>query len=462
MVNLQDLPLEVLLEILSFIPTTDDLYEDDADRAIGTDVLYNTCLVSRKFRDLAQPLLFRDFTGRGMHKKRDINRDKTICFTKAIYARPDLGEHKHNIEFYTGIIKDLQLGDMEKDWIRAMYSKQLGLLMALLVNKTPNLHSLHMPVGGTVFELFPVFFSRDPSFLSNLTSVAIGTTFPSTGSDMKYYQELLSLPNLRDASIDSSALLDMSFPSSWTPGTLSANTFSFHGSHWEAGALRKFMRACKSLECFFFSPPRPYKSTGAPGFNAAQATEEALRHKDTLKVFQVEFSADNENLEEYSSTLVKYGSFAGFSVLQDLRVSHAYLPAHPQLPATLQRLSISNCNSSIRDMAQNIATDCKKGLYPHLTRVSVSALDITAPIKFPGQRIPEGQTAEQCLLSLQDMFKGTEVEFSISPLPPQYEDDEDYGDYYVFDDYLTPNDIYHARGISSRAFDAYFIEEMSL
>ncbi|KAJ5124103.1 uncharacterized protein N7515_007928 [Penicillium bovifimosum] len=185
------------------------------------------------------------------------------------------------------------------------------------------------------------------------------------------------------------------------------------------------MRACKSLKSFRYTPHGPFGCL--PGFNAAQVTEEALQHKDTLEYFHVEianekFAHEIGSFEEYNSTLVKYGSFADFSVLKHLTVSHAYLAAHPQFPATLQALHIEECKSSFREMAQNIATDCKKGLYPHLTDLDVSAPDVTAASKFPGQRIPDGQTAEQCLLSLRDMFKGTKVAFYIRRCIYGYED----------------------------------------
>ncbi|KAJ5124101.1 uncharacterized protein N7515_007926 [Penicillium bovifimosum] len=457
MVNVQDLPLELLQDILSFIRNTYDLHEmDDGD---GTDDLYNICLVSQKFRELAQPLLFRKFPDEEMDGDR-CDRDKTICFTKAIYERPELGEHvrhiriaplpvklkllypnmcieQRHIKFYEGVIKDLQLGDMEKDWIRAMNSNHLCLFIALLVNKTPNFRSLYMPVGESTFEPFPYFFRRDPSFLSNLTTVSIEPVDAEIGYDIKHHRELLSLPKLREVFICHDVLLDMSFPSIWTPGTLLADTVVFIACHLEAGALGKFMRACKSLKTFAYSRsagvPFRCRDICAPEFNAAQATEEALRHKDTLETFNVEFATyryahEIENIEEYNSTLVKYGSFADFSVLKVLDVSHAYLPAHPQLPASLIKLYISHCYSPVREMAQNIATDCKKGLYPHLTYMAVSELQLAAPIKIRGQRDLEYDTPEKCVLSHQDIFEGTNVKFAILSCrlpPPGYEDEEE-------------------------------------
>jgi hypothetical protein len=103
-------------------------------------------------------------------------------------------------------------------------------------------------------------------------------------------------------------------------------------------------------------------------------------------------------------------------------------------------------------LTQNIAADCKNGLYPKLTHIKVFAIDITQPIKLPGQRIPEGKTPEQCFLALKDMFKGTNVNFRILPYElPDFDDyddldleyDEDLG---FEEDYLEPGFEEHQPG----------------
>jgi hypothetical protein len=483
MVNLQDLPTELLQHILSFVAGYDDrndywmpkaqscdpaedLEEDDeyVDDD-GIDDLCEICLVSRKFRELAQPLVFRNFMDDGLAG----GLNQTIRFTKAIHERPDLGEHvqkisivpltfgpmnlsgitDEHIKFYKGILKDLQLGDMEKTWIGAMEHDELSVIIALLVNKTPNLRQLHMTACQNYVKPFPYLFSRDPSFLSKLTSVCIEADEEHLGYNLKYYQELLALPKLELASLEYGTLLDESFPSSWTPGTLSANDFFFRLCHFDAGAIKRFMQACKSLKSFTYNNfdliPQQRRIVGPapPEFNAAQATEAALLHKETLELFHVQFATKYEDIEEDNSTCVKFGSFGDFSVLKTIVVPHDYLPAHPQLPATLENLYIANCNASIWEIAQNIATDCKKGLYPQLTEVRVSALDLTAPIKLPGQQIPEGKTPEQCFLALQEMFKGTKVEFHISPYKlPNLDEYDDYDGYDDDEDFFDDGDLF--------------------
>ncbi|KAJ5124243.1 uncharacterized protein N7515_008068 [Penicillium bovifimosum] len=471
--NLQELPIELVQHILSLIPNNCCIQEDEMDYDPGTEHLYNVCLVSRKLREITQPVLFRNF----IDDHALCGRIHTIRITKAIYEHPELGEHVRNItivpqpvnpnypvrpiskdhlEFYKGIIKDLKLRDMEKPWLRAVERQEIGVFAALLVSKTPNLRHLRMSACQHYVKPFPYFFGRDPSFMSNVTSIYLQPDHEQVGFNMAHYHQILSLPKLKSMVINHGVSLDMSFPSSWTRGSLVAQEIHFIECHLDIGALRQFMRACKGPKIFTYIkydvPPfeRPFLNLyqSAPEFTAAQVTQEALRHKDTIEVFRVEFPTDRdpyEDVEEYNSTLVKYGSFAGFSVLKVLSVSHAYLPAHPRLPASLETLYISNCNCSIWEMAQNIAADCKKDMYPKLRDVYVSALDITAPIKLPGQIIPEGKTPVQCLMDIQDLFKETTVRFNIMPyrLPPRgpWFDDEEDEDYDDFDDYGDSGDF---------------------
>ncbi|KAH8698538.1 hypothetical protein BGW36DRAFT_426240 [Talaromyces proteolyticus] len=106
MVHIQDLPIEILNHILSFIfypkyesfeklpegadegekpkgVTAEELKRGDRHDDENDDVnvtLLNLCLVSRLFRDLAQPVLFHDFEEDGWTE--DIS--KTISFTRSI------------------------------------------------------------------------------------------------------------------------------------------------------------------------------------------------------------------------------------------------------------------------------------------------------------------------------------------------------------------------------------------
>lgn len=72
-------------------------------------------------------------------------------------------------------------------------------------------------------------------------------------------------------------------------------------------------------------------------------------------------------------------------------------------------------------------------------------MDVTLPIKLPGQRVPQGKTPYECFLELQGFFKGTKVDFQICPyeMPDFDEEDSDVED--GFDD-LDDDDGYIAGG----------------
>ncbi|KAJ9482875.1 hypothetical protein VN97_g10549 [Penicillium thymicola] len=454
----------------------DDEYEDD--EYDGIETLRNVCLVSRQFRDVAQPLLFRELYDDGMGG----NLALSIPFTKTIYQRPDLGKHVHQItilplsfhpggpdsdslaadesEFFKGIIKDLQLADEEETWISAMEKCDINIFIALLANKAPNLRGIHLPVRKFSIQPFTQLFHRSPEFLSNLESVWIESDDELSGFDIASYEKFLTLPKVTFSTFEYGDLFDASFPSTWLPGTLETQELAFHHCHIDAGALKKLMQACKKLKTFTYNnfsldpnDRRIVHSGTAPEFNAKEAHEAALLHKDTLELFHLEYSMKLpgvDDIEQVLSSRVKVGSFRDFSALETILIPHAYLPPHPQFSSSLETLHITDCNSSIRELTQNIATDCKNGLYPNLTNVKVFAIDITQPIKLPGQHVPEGKTPEQCFLDLKEMFKETNVNFRILPYAlPEFEDygsldddyDEDLGydeDFGYEDDFIGP------------------------
>ena len=205
--------------------------------------------------------------------------------------------------------------------------------------------------------------------------------------------------------------------------------------------MRRFTQACKTLKSFCYNSflsgmPRPSRK---PGFNAAQAYDAILGHKDTLEHFELIFAGsilEMESLGGQVTDLGKLGSFRDFPVLKSLSIGHDLLPPHPEFPTSLKTLCIEDCYSSIRDMVGLIADDCKTGFYPNLTVFNVFSSDITEAVKLPGQIIPAGQTPEQCFLSLRDLFKDTKVDFMIAPYRMW-----DLDDFIDYDDYEDEDDM---------------------
>lgn len=485
MILIQDFPVELLRQIFEFLTDfedegsdiavrgekvndatgdkheTDDNNEDDDDFDRLRD-LRNVCLVSRFFCELAQPLLFRDFDEDGLSG----SMSKIISFAKALYRNAELGKHVQRIsimnplplgplgldiddedfELFKDAILKLRLPDLEERvWIAATKKSDLSVYIALLVNKTPSLRQLCLPGGE--FSMKPIIqlFGQNPSLLPNLELLWIDADDEGAGYPIMAYEKMLTLPKLANANFEYGDLDDTTFPASWTPGVLAMEELAFHHCYIDANALPKLLRACKTLKSFAYDnfglDPRDRRTPtpkDLPEFNAAQAQKALLPHKDTLEHFHLAFSWEPweiENIAEYVSNQIKIGSFRDFSVLESVVISHELLPPHPQFPASLKTLHITNCNLSIRDMAQNIVHDCKKGLYPIFTDFLVLAADITRPIKLSGQVIPSGQTPEQCFLSLKNMFNGTKVDFRICPYKlPDFDDEPDESDFEDEDD----------------------------
>jgi hypothetical protein len=499
MVNIQDLPSELLSRIVFFIaplrgplppgffqklatkkPTNDANANGDNASKLNKDTdgiknkdmkdplglgyshplkdLQNLCLVSRLFRDLAQPSLFYNFEDTGLGDYLD----QTISFARALHLRPELGEHvreldimfpldeerpkpltKKDSSLFITAIKGLQLGDQEETWITGLKRLDLSVLTALLVNKCPHLREMYIP--ATYVRMGPLndLFDRNPSLLSELQSVSFEGEDQFLGFNVLPYQKLFTLPNLKEVNLEFASLDDDWFPDSWTPGTVTAEKISFRRSHMDAGSVKKFMQACKKLTSFTYKNFHVDEEEEAdasafrkPEFNAPQFYEAILLHKDTLEDLALTFTynpLDLENLEEHLSRRGKFGSFRGFSALETVSIAHALFPAHPEFPPSLRKLHVADCESSIRDMVGHIAQDCKKGLYPNLAEIKVFAPDITQPIKLPGQIIPDGKTPEECFTSLKDLFKETKVDFQIVPF--QMWDLRDLMDYDDYDDY---------------------------
>jgi hypothetical protein len=87
MVQLLDVPTEILSQCVSYLVPLGEMddYEDEADEQMDEMDLSNLCLVSRKLRNIAQPLLFSNFEDLDTHG--DLRR--LIAFTKVIISHPE-------------------------------------------------------------------------------------------------------------------------------------------------------------------------------------------------------------------------------------------------------------------------------------------------------------------------------------------------------------------------------------
>ncbi|KAJ5706633.1 hypothetical protein N7488_006434 [Penicillium malachiteum] len=471
MVNIQDLPVELLTHILTFVGEPAEA--DDLQLSLGPDRLgllenedlIEACLVSQKFRAIAQPLLFRLFEDDNMDELK-----KSISFAGTLCRRPDLAKHVQLITMLPlaplepggslkpndkdlivlkKAIKKLQLGPNEEAWQKTLALGELSVFAALISSMTPNLRYLTL-AGGIIFTVpFSHLFSRDPSYLSQLTELDINGNELFGGYNIAAYEQLLTRPKLAKASFQYGDLWEDKFPQSWKTGALAVEDLEFGHCRLDGGSIKKLMKACKKLKYFTFSsltfdPRKARDPNPIPDsqFTAPQVLEAALLHKESLEQLQVEFERfpwDLDNPVEYVSSCVKFGSFRPFKVLECIVVPHAYLSEHPQFPASLKNLNITDCNTSVRTLVKNLIVDIKGGLYPNLKSIKCHALDITVAVKAPDQSRPPGKSPADCFLEIQDMFIDTRVNFQICPYPDKrlpgfeeptldhFEDDDEYG-----------------------------------
>ncbi|KAI9931368.1 hypothetical protein MW887_009943 [Aspergillus wentii] len=471
MVQLQDLPTEILSVCLSFVEESDDLDEEQGRKIKleNSDVrnLFNVCLVSRRFRELAQPLLFRSF------EMDDIDTKSTIRFIRAITTRPQLGEHVQIVnimdidqddlppghilsaedkEFLTCAIQDLKLDSKkkEKTWLAALDQMDQGVFLALILSKTPNLRYISIPGVMQSMKQVNQLFARDPSFLSKLEQVHIEGDGECSGFNIATFREFCTRPRVDFMTIDSGNLTSANYPASWSQGTITPQTIQFRFCHVDQSSVIKLLHACKNIKTFIFSNwdnglTGELVDSSLPTFNAEHLHEALQPHRERLEHLHIEYhlSQDHASIQgliAQQALQPKMPSLLDFPVLHTLHIQHCLLPELPDFPSSLRELWIRDCTSSIRNMTHHIAKDVRSGKYPELVKIMVLAMDITHPIRWPGQRIPDGKTSANCFFSLRDLFKDTKVDYQIVPYKNSdldendYTDEGDYADDYA-DDY---------------------------
>ncbi|KAL4898998.1 hypothetical protein BDW74DRAFT_120453 [Aspergillus multicolor] len=446
MSHILNLPTELLNRIFDFLAEPDSDTIERERSCDNTTELYNLCLVCQRFRALAQPLLCRYFNGDDIDDLKPL-----ISFTKAVYRRPTLGEHvkfvtvtpspdaqlgenppklpNDDIAVFANAVRGLGLPhDEEEYWIRAVEKRDLSVFVVLLTFKTPNIRALRVAHGQVFVEPFLALWKVRPSYLSRLEQIWIACDNIYPGYNIARYEKFLTLPNLKAPTFEDGELVRSRFPSGWAPGTLAAEELAFKDCFLDAASLKKYTKACKRVKALTYQSFSPIPDEDShirlgneKEFNAADAHAALLPHKDTLEHLHVEFFREAWLIDgpqayaEYCENTPKFPSLADFPVLETIIVPYATLPPHPRFPRSLQLLHITDCNASIRPMLSTIAKDAKKGLYPELTKFLVLAVDISRPIKLPGQIIPQGKTPADCFLELQGWFSETKVDFQICP-----------------------------------------------
>ncbi|KAJ5938560.1 hypothetical protein N7466_001694 [Penicillium verhagenii] len=452
MSTLLSLPDGILINILTFflpheatewqglregrIENQTKIYDkDDYQVSDGYGDLYTTCLVAKKLRGVAQPLLFQNFADHAL----DRHNGMTVSFAKALNRRPELGKFlqdltisapfdpepyeisKEDIQFFTNAIKDLDLGKAEKTWIIAMELGDVSIFAALILKKTPNIRRMILPGGLLSMSPFSTLLRQGPSFLPNLENVCFIGNDDYCGYNIATYLEFLTLSKLKTAVFSYGDLQAENFSFKLEPKSSVVEELVFDNCEIDNLCLQKLTGVFKNLKSFSYDsfafdfgialsrPPDTYRGSQ---FNAAHAHEALFEHRETLEYLRLDFArkaTDLDDLPRFISNQTKMPSLREFTVLENVRLQQAIVPDHPQFYPALKRLVLSDCNSSVVKTAENIAADCKENMYPDLASFTILTLDLGKAIPVSGHHNAESKTEADLVAP----FKENMVKFGI-------------------------------------------------
>lgn len=366
--------------------------------------LLSLSLVSPSFRSVAQVLLFRSF------QEYSINLDNTVSFARALCTNPPLRENvkelvflpffqnkngvnefsSSNHNFFKNVIDRHGLSDLQ--WIPKLHQREVDFFAAFVAIQTPQVTKLSLKGDSSLAPLVQASKRVHP-FLPNLGEVTVLGNWNLAGFDIGVNSGIYSLfSKLNVVSFKYGSLLGLGETFNYEAGTLDTEHIKFEMCHMTLRALHKVMRAHKKLSSFTYSNFDPILGmrplrwiTGVRTdrhFDAAEALEAVLIHKESLQTLHLTFGRDREDhmcsqggtalLRNYYSTQTKFGSFAPFNQLKTIIVTQSHLRVHPEFPGSIEKIEITDCIAPIEDLMSNIASDCTNGKYPALTAISIA------------------------------------------------------------------------------------------
>jgi hypothetical protein len=346
---LQNLPTEVLVAIFSFVQDSQSVL--------------NLCLQSHFFKEIAEPVLYTNFTGPDGNK---FGRTKqTRAFHLAILRRPELAQHVRSMSLQAHWT---ELGSCPPEVLDGFKSKELALLFpeaqksttsstyrnwlsyveegpeeALLLTAVPKLENLHLSMGWYPVRYLETVFSlareHDVDFLKRLHGLKIIYRASGRGLNLSNFVQLLRLPSLekfeaRYVSIEldderqRSTLYreEASRPRQYEfqPDSLSFQTLKLYESAICGQAMLKILNACKALKIFHYSNGSPGR--GYEQFSPAQLYPGLSKHKNILEEIRLMDISATISGPDGDHVL---GSFADFPLLKSVGAEQTVLVGRP-------------------------------------------------------------------------------------------------------------------------------------
>jgi hypothetical protein len=347
--TLQNLPTEILIAIFREIQDPQSLL--------------NICLQSRYFNEVAEPVLYANFSGPDGHEFRRTK--STKAFHSALLRKPELAQHVRSMSIQAHWT---QIYNCSPEVLKAFASKELAKLFpdahtltkngtpskhwlaqnlegpeeCLLLTGVPKLETLHLSVGWYPVELFEKLFTlacdEKATFLKRLRNLRIVYRNSGRGLNLSNYLPLLRLPSLSTVEAfhvsieldDERQRLSLSAEHRlhqyrWQPNSLNFETLKFHESAICGQHMCNLLHACKTLKVFQYSSGSPNR--GYEQFSPSQLYPGLIKHRHTLEVIRLIDISTIAGRENERSL----GSFAEFPRLKIVGAEQEQLVGRPAL-----------------------------------------------------------------------------------------------------------------------------------
>ncbi|KAL3496343.1 hypothetical protein BJX62DRAFT_193924 [Aspergillus germanicus] len=429
--SLITLPAEIVLLILDYVDSP--------------EALRNFCLLSAKFRAIAQPLLYREIT----LNPKDLPLS-LLLLCRTITTSPLIASQVRSLEVDTEQSSDLDATGFTERRELSKHDTRLLKCEAqkLNLNSIEQFNSTSWATDSIILPLllisrFPnlreLVINLDPAGLSLLTSLAQARNADNTrqslaclgsfrtlhlgcfrdahgnGIDIRNITLLLSFLRLSKIQIsnydsmphDNVPLAPIDAAPDVPPRSLSVSTISLDRSSINTTDMGTLVNSCKELDSLNYGQC----DSQAIQLNPEQLYSQLLFQRDSLRVLQLSYEDDSLGTGPSPAfTPSHFGSLLGLDHLESLTIDQIYLDAAPEFPSSLSRLSIQNCQSPIAGLLTYLANLASTGFFPNLKNVFLHSDNI-----YPGRMLDlprRGATDvlfhEACRMLL-GIFNGTGV-----------------------------------------------------
>lgn len=379
--GLGELPPEIILIILD---------------CIGVAEILDVCLLSKKFRALAQPWLYHDIT-LGPEDIRSslllLSRTVTTCPLIAKQVRcldidtdnlfPDQGTDRDELP-----AEDTRLLELaSQNLVTRMNTEYSGfqteaILPMLLIARSPNLRQLTITLDPEGLGLFTSLarvrnntstslFCRDGVF----QSLSVDCRQDSHGGDINVNSiarllSLLRLTNIQvnDYSLRGQQQCNTIYPVSLPLGLPSLSTVSLSRSRIGESGIGMLLCSCRDLESFYCGQDDLQSNQLSP----RQLYSLLSSHRDSLRILQLSSLDDSIGASPALPIAESgFGSLTDFVGLEYLTLDQVYLGKAPQFPVYLKHLAVQNCQFPIAPLLAYIAGLALDSKLPSLVSISL-------------------------------------------------------------------------------------------